>query len=64
MLIRLPLSTDHSKKKALSVHLPFSVYLYFVTSNEFEAILPEEIGEKCQKLKKTFLADNQFFSEE
>ncbi|WP_135076860.1 hypothetical protein [Terasakiella sp. SH-1] len=63
-LIRLPLSVDHQKKKARSIELPFALYLHFITSDEFEAILPKELKAKAEKSKKTFLAQNQFFSEE
>lgn len=64
MQIRLPLSVDHHKKKAVSLHLPFSVYLYFVTTPTFERILPDALRTKGQGLKQRFLSENRFFSEE
>lgn len=64
MYIRLPLSIDHQKKKAVSLRLPFSLYLHFVTSEEFEAILPLDLQEKCRSLKRAFYAQNRFFSDE
>ncbi len=63
-IIRLPLSIDHQKKKALTIELSFSLYLQFVTSAEFEAILAPALQEKCLKAKKAFLAENKFFSED
>ncbi|SCA57662.1 hypothetical protein MTBPR1_60175 [Candidatus Terasakiella magnetica] len=63
-LIRLPLSVDHQKKKALSIELPFAIYLHFITTGEFEEILPKELKKKAQGLKKAFFAENQFFSED
>ncbi|MDV7340156.1 hypothetical protein RYZ26_11165 [Terasakiella sp. A23] len=63
-IIRLALSIDHQKKKAMSVHLPFPLYLHFVTSAVFEKILPEDLKEKYHKAKDKFLSENKFFSEE
>ena len=62
--IRLPLSVDHKKKKSVSVTLPFFLYWHFVTSNEFEVILPDELQTRCMQLKLAFMAQNQFFSDE
>jgi len=64
MRIRLPLSVDHQKKKAMSVYLPFSLYLHFVTWDAFEAILPDGLREKAASLKESFSAQNRFFSED
>ncbi len=63
-IIRLPLSVDHQKKKASSVHLPFALYLGLVSSVEFEEVLPQELHLKCRKLKEAFFAQNTFFSAE
>lgn len=62
--IRLLVSIDHQKKKATTITLPFFLYLHFVTSSEFEVILPAALQERCLKLKIDFLAENQFFSDE
>lgn len=63
-IIRLALSIDHQKKKAYALQLPFFIYLHFVTSEEFETILPDALRKKCLTAKKRFWAENQFFSED
>lgn len=64
MNIRFALSVDHLKKKTVSISLPYFLFLRLITSNEFEAILPDELKDRCSELKKTFFAENQFFSDE
>lgn len=64
MRIRLPLSIDHQKKKAMSLYLPFSLYLHFVSCDSFEAILPDGLREKAASLKEVFNDQNRFFSED
>ncbi len=64
MFIRLPLSIDHQKKKALSLQLPVSLYLHFVTSEAFEATLPQALQEKVRSAKRTFYEQNRFLSDE
>ncbi|NVK17630.1 MAG: hypothetical protein HWE30_02915 [Methylocystaceae bacterium] len=63
-IIRLLLSIDHQKKKTYGLNLPFFIYLHFVTSKEFETVLPEGLQEKCLTAKKHFYQENKFFSEE
>lgn len=64
MMIRLPLSVDHQKKRAIAIQLPYGLYLQFVSSPSFQAILPESLREKAVQLKKTFFKQNSFFSED
>lgn len=63
-IIRLPLSIDHQKKKAISLHLPFFIYLHFVTSQEFETLLPDALAQRLKKAKAHFFHENRFFSDE
>jgi|GEM_PF-1825111 len=64
MNIRFALSVDHLKKKTVSISLPYFLFLRLITSDEFEAILPDGLKERCSELKKSFFANNQFFSDE
>ncbi len=62
-IIRLPLSIDHQKKKAISIYLPFFIYLHFVTSQEFETLLPDALAQRLKKAKAHFFQENRFFSD-
>lgn len=62
--IRLVVSVDHHKKKTISIDLAYGLYLQFVTSAQFVAILPEDLQQKYHILQRNFEAENKFYSDE
>lgn len=60
--VRIVFSTDHSRKKTRSVDIPFGLYLDFVTSAQFETILPKTLKPSFAKAKAAFKKDNPFLN--
>jgi hypothetical protein len=63
-LIALPFSIDHQRKKTKTVHLPFSLYLHFILSDEFAAILPNQLKDRFDKARASFEKEHAFLNSE